>query len=146
MISSYLSTSLIGVGVTQLVLGMAHVFFKGYFKWKEELAGVNLLTRQIFYVHTFFIAFVVSLFGLLTILCYEEMLTGSKLALFITALLFLFWAARLIFQFWVYSPALWRGQSFRTAMHILFSLLWIWMVVTYGSVLYYQVFHNINSI
>ena len=144
MISTYLSNSLIGVGIAQIILGTIHVFFKSYFKWKEELAAVNLLTRQIFYVHTFFIAFVVSLFGLLTVCCYEELLKGSKLALVVTALLFLFWTARLIFQFWVYSPKLWRGQPFRTAMHVLFSLLWLWMVVTYGGVLYYQVGTVVN--
>lgn len=146
MISTYLSSSLIGVGMAQIVLGIAHVFFKSYFKWKEELSSVSLLTRQIFYVHTFFIAFVVSLFGLLTVFCYEELIAGSKLALLVTALLFLFWTARLIFQFWVYSPKLWRGQPFRTAMHILFSLLWIWMTTTYGTLLYFQIIHNINSI
>lgn len=143
MISTYLSNSLIGVGIAQIILGIIHVFFKGYFKWKEEMAMVKLLTRQIFYVHTFFIAFVVGLFGLLTICCYEDLLTGSKLAMVVTALLFLFWTARLVFQFFVYSPKLWRGQAFRTAMHVFFSLLWIWMVVTYGTLLYVQMFDSL---
>lgn len=133
--TTYLSSSLIGVGIAQIVLGIAHAFFNGYFKWKQELSAVTLLTRQIFYVHTFFIAFVVGLFGLLTLCCYEELLSGSRLALLVTGLLFLFWTARLIFQFWVYSPKHWRGQPFRTVMHVLFSLLWVWLVATYGGVL-----------
>ena len=99
---NYVSYSLIGVGVTQILLGIMHIFFKSYFNWKEDLAGVTLLTRQIFYVHTFFIAFVVSLFGLFTIFCHEELLVGSKMAMVVAALFFLFWGARLVFQFLVY--------------------------------------------
>ena len=138
MMNSLLSSSLIGVGIAQVILGFAHAFFKKYFNWDQELKPVNLLTRQIFYVHTFFIAFVVVLFGVLTIVCYQELLVPSKMALIITALLFLFWTVRLIFQFLVYSSKLWQGDPFRTVMHILFSLLWIWLTATYGFLFYLQ--------
>ena len=33
-----------------------------------------------------------------------------------------FWGIRLAIQFVGYSPALWRGKTFETTMHVLFSL------------------------
>lgn len=44
------------VGVLLVLLGLSHALFNRYFGWAQELAGVSLLTRKIFFVHTFFIA------------------------------------------------------------------------------------------
>ena len=44
------------VGLLLILLGLSHAFFNLYFGWQQELASVSLLTRQIFFVHTFFIA------------------------------------------------------------------------------------------
>jgi hypothetical protein len=43
------------VGILLVLLGLSHVFFNRYFGWERELADVSLLTRQIFFVHSFFI-------------------------------------------------------------------------------------------
>ena len=43
------------VGILLVLLGLSHAFFNRYFGWERELAGVSLLTRQIFFVHSFFI-------------------------------------------------------------------------------------------
>jgi hypothetical protein len=36
---------------------LLHLAFPRYFRWKEETAGLSLMTRQVLHVHTFFIAF-----------------------------------------------------------------------------------------
>jgi hypothetical protein len=42
-----------------------------------------------------------------------------------------FWFFRLLAQFFAYDSAIWRGNPFRTRMHITFSTLWIYVTATY---------------
>jgi hypothetical protein len=43
----------------------------------------------------------------------------------------IFWAVRLVVQFFVYSSKLWKGKSFETGVHIVFSIFWIYLVVIF---------------
>jgi succinate-acetate transporter protein len=43
----------------------------------------------------------------------------------------IFWTVRLFVQFFGYSPKLWKGRSFETTVHIVFSLFWIYLVVVF---------------
>ena len=111
------------VGSLLIALSLMHIILPKYFKWVEELALLSLITRQIFYVHTFFIAFTVLLMGLLCIK-YSSQLVYDPFGRVITLGLFGFWLTRLIFQFLVYSPKVWRGKKFETVVHIVFAITW----------------------
>jgi hypothetical protein len=39
-------------------------------------------------------------------------------------------------QLFVYSPRVWRGHSFYTAMHVLFTVLWTYVAGTYAGALW----------
>lgn len=110
------------VGSLLILLSLMHIIIPKYFKWEQELTSLSLITRQILYVHTFFIAFVVLLMGLLC-LSYSHELVYDPFGKVISMGLFGFWLTRLIFQFLVYSPKVWRGKSFETAMHVLFAVI-----------------------
>lgn len=110
-------------GFVLIALGLFHVFFPKYFKWKEEFSRVSMINRQIMYVHSFFIAFVVVLIGLLCVTSATDLLKtplGKKISLGIS----IFWITRLFIQFFGYSTSLWKGKTFETGIHILFSILW----------------------
>lgn len=111
------------VGSLLIALSLMHIILRKYFKWEQELAPLSLITRQIFYVHTFFIAFIVLLMGLLCI-GYSNELVYDPFGRVITLGLFGFWLTRLIFQFLVYSPNVWRGKRFETVMHVVFAITW----------------------
>lgn len=49
------------VGLLLVGLGIAHGFFDRHFGWRRELSKVSLFTRQVFYVHHFFIALIVAM-------------------------------------------------------------------------------------
>lgn len=111
-------------GFVLIALGLFHVFFPKYFKWKEEFSKVSTINRQMMYVHSFFIAFVVVLIGLLCVTSATDLLTtplGKRISLGIS----IFWITRLFIQFFGYSTSLWKGKTFETCIHILFSILWI---------------------
>lgn len=114
------------IGVLLMTLASIHIFFPKYFNWKEELKALTLINRQMMTVHTFFIAFVVFLIGLLC-LSYATDLTQTKLGKIISLGLGIFWATRLIFQLFVYSTKLWKGKTFETTIHIVFTIFWIYL-------------------
>jgi hypothetical protein len=113
------------VGSLLIALSLMHIIIPKYFKWEQELTSLSLITKQILYVHTFFIAFVVLLIGLLC-LAYSHELVYDSFGKVISLGLFGFWLTRLIFQFFVYSPKVWRGKRFETAMHVVFSITWFY--------------------
>lgn len=114
------------IGALLLVLSLLHLGFPHRFHWREELATLSLLNRQIMQVHTFFIGFTLFLMGLLCLFCAPD-LVATALGKTICRGLGIFWSVRLLFQFFVYSPRLWRGKIFETGVHILFSLLWLYL-------------------
>jgi hypothetical protein len=114
------------VGTVLILLAFMHVALPKYFKWNEQVNTLTLITKQILYVHTFFIALTVLLIGLLC-LNFADDLTHTALGRYICLGLFTFWFARLLFQFFVYSPKVWRGKKFETVFHILFSILWTYL-------------------
>ena len=113
------------VGSLLILLSLMHIIIPKYFKWERELTSVSLITKQILYVHTFFIAFIVLLMGLLC-LNYSHQLVYDAFGRIISLGLFGFWLTRLIFQFLVYSPKVWRGKRFETVMHVVFAATWLY--------------------
>jgi hypothetical protein len=119
------------IGSSMVVLAIIHVVFPKRFKWDEELKKLSLINRQLMEVHTFFIALVVMLNGLLLLTCAEQLVDQSRLARAVVIGLVIFWGCRLGFQFFVYRPELWKGKRFETVMHIFFSVLWTYYVATF---------------
>jgi hypothetical protein len=111
------------IGIIQIALALVHGIFPRYFGWRGELAPLSLINRQMMYVHTFFIALTVGLLGLLCLSSAPE-LVQTPLGRRLSVGMAVFWGIRLVCQFFVYSPALWRGKRLETAVHILFAGLW----------------------
>lgn len=119
------------IGVVLIALALVHIIFPKYFNWKEEMRDLSLINRQMFLVHTFFIAFVVFLMGLLCLLYHVE-LVGTSFGHVISMGLAIFWGVRFIFQIAVYSSQLWKGKLFETIIHILFTFIWAYFTVIFG--------------
>lgn len=118
------------IGALFIILAMIHIPFPQYFKWNEELNGLSLINKQMMKTHTFFIALMVFLMGILCLTNYHEMI-GTPIGRKITFGLGIFWLFRLVFQFFVYSPKLWKGKTFETIIHIVFSAFWIYITVVF---------------
>jgi hypothetical protein len=113
-------------GVLLMILALLHLFFPNYFNWKQELRPLNLINRQMMYVHAFFIALSVLLMGLLCLTSAIELTTtafGKRISLGLS----IFWALRLFIQFFGYSSLLWKGKVPETIVHVLLSMLWIYL-------------------
>jgi len=123
------------VGVLLMVLGLSHVFFNRYFGWDVELTRVSLFTRRVFFVHTFFIAMTVTMMGAFCAVYAGALVEPQVLSRAILAGMVVFWGSRLVAQFTAYESAIWRGDRFRTRMHVAFSILWVYVTGTFGIAL-----------
>ena len=121
------------IGVLLIALALLHMIFPKYFNWEKELKSLSLINRQMMTIHTFFIALVVFLMGLLCLTSSTDLI-DTTLGKRISLGLGIFWAARLFIQFFGYSSALWKGRKFQTTMHILFSLLWIYLTIIFFTI------------
>ena len=114
------------IGVVLMALALIHIIFPKYFNWEEELKSLSLMNKQMMTVHTFFIALTVFLMGLLCLISTNELIE-TKLGKTICLGFGIFWTIRLFIQFFIYSPKLWRGKTFETIVHIVFSFLWFYL-------------------
>ena len=121
------------IGLLLTMLAFVHIIFPRYFNWKEQLAPLSLINRQMMQVHTIFIAFTVLLIGLLCMSSAHDLVT-TELGRRITLGLGCFWAVRFIFQLFVYSSELWKGKRFETTVHIVFTLFWLYMTAVFFGI------------
>ena len=113
-------------GSLLIILAILHFIFPKYFNWKEEFSSVSVINRQMMYIHSYFIAFIVFLIGLLCLAEWSELLTGT-LGKRISLVLGIFWMVRLYVQVFGYSSRIWRGKAFETIVHILLLLFWTYV-------------------
>jgi len=124
------------IGILLIALALIHIPFPKYFNWGKELKSLSLINRQMMSTHTFFISLTVFLIGLLCLTSSVELIEtnlGNKIVLGLG----IFWVIRLFFQFFVYSPKLWKRKRFETSIHILFSI-----VRTYLSIVFFIIYFN----
>ena len=126
-------------GLLLLTLAALQPAIAKYLGWKEELAGVSLFTRQVFFVHAGFITLILVQFGVLSLMFPQTLIERTTLARLVLAGFVMFWGLRLVAQHFIYSPKVWRGDRFRTAMHVVFSGLWIYLVAVYAVALWFQI-------
>lgn len=118
------------IGVLLIILSFVHVIFPRYFNWSKELVSLSPVNRQMMYIHTFFIALVVFLIGVLCLTSSGELLStvlGKKVVLGFG----IFWLIRLFMQFFGYSSNLWKGKFMETVVHIVFSLFWTYLSIIF---------------
>jgi hypothetical protein len=71
--------------------------------WRASLEKLDGLSRQLVWVHGAFIVLVIIGFGLLSVLFANDLVNGTPLARAVCLFIALFWAARLIVQFFVFD-------------------------------------------
>lgn len=119
------------IGGLFILLAFIHIVFPKYFKWKQDLAPLTLINRQMMYVHVFFIALAIFLLGILCVSS-SSMLLNTPFGKRISLGLAIFWAARLAVQFFGYSRELWKDKPFETGVHVLFSIFWAYLSIIFA--------------
>lgn len=118
------------IGFSLVGLAFVHIGFPARFEWKKELQDVSLINRQMMYIHTLFIGLMLLLVGILCLTSASD-LVQTPLGKRVCAGLSIFWGIRLYVQFFGYSSKLWRGKTFETVMHIVFSVYWSYLTAVF---------------
>lgn len=126
-----LSLRLAGVGL--IVLAWAHLPMARRLKWGDESRRMSAVNASIFQVHALFIAVMLVIMGLPCLLAPDVWLEPSRAGAWWSWSFAGFWAIRCYCQWFVYGSDLWRGRRLETAMHLLFSVVWVALTTLFGA-------------
>jgi hypothetical protein len=107
----------------QLAIAILNLFLVRLLDWKEDVARLPLLMREVFHVHGWFISVTLALFGVMTWRFAGEM-HSNPACRWLAAGIGIFWALRSVLQTTYYSSSHWRGQTGRTLIHITLLLIY----------------------
>jgi hypothetical protein len=125
------------VGIVMAWLVVVNLYVPWRFHWREEMARLSLLNRQIFQAHSMFLILTLGLLAALLLACGPDLLEPTGLARAILIGLTIFWGTRMLMQWFYYSPATWRGNPLHTAMHYAFSAMWIYITGVFGTAFWF---------
>lgn len=123
-------------GLVMASLVVVNLFVPSRFHWREEMARLSLVNRQIFQVHTVFLVLILALFSILLLTCARELLEPTRLSRAMLLGLTIFWGLRMVVQWCFYSSELWRGHRFNTIVHVAFSVLWVYLTSVFAAALW----------
>ncbi|KOY85255.1 hypothetical protein AD998_02975 [bacterium 336/3] len=86
-------------GIGHIVLSLASLAIPKFLKWKEELAPLQKLLRQMFWTYAGYILVINFCFGLVSVFGAVELLNTSFLAKCVTFFIAIYWLARVLIQF-----------------------------------------------
>jgi hypothetical protein len=96
--------------LVQLAIALANFVLPGKLQYRQNLARLAPIVRQIFVVHSGYIVGIVMLFAALTLGFASELASGRGLGRFLAASLSLFWFCRIPLQLFYYDPVLRRAN------------------------------------
>jgi hypothetical protein len=102
--------------------------------WKEDLAKLTSFNRKLMWVHGGFAIYTIISFGVLTLALHDEMLRGGRAGVAVAAFIGIYWLLRVAVDFTYYEHADWpKGKEFVVG-HVLLTLLFVFLFVTYLGV------------
>ena len=128
----HLPTLLLIAGFGHFAILIASALVPETLNWRQELARLGALTRQIVWVHGIFIVLVIIGFGVISIVNARPLSDGSAISRSVCGFVAVFWAARLVVQFLVFDakPHLTTGVL-RWGYHGL-TVMFAYFVLVYG--------------
>ena len=117
-------------GLVQVAIAFTNFFLPRKLKYRENLARVSPIIRQIFVVHSIYIVGVVLLFAAVTFGFAGELAGGRGLGRFLAVAIALFWLVRAPVQLFYYDAALRKENRWGD---VAFTLGALFLAATYGA-------------
>ena len=119
-------------GWSQVVLILGSLGIPHVLGWREKLAPVSTLTRQMFLVYSLYIWSTNLCFGLLSALGAPLLLDGSPLAACVTGFILGYWLLRMAIQWLYFDISEIPMTAFNTAARWLLEVLFLGLTGIYG--------------
>ncbi len=119
-------------GILHFSILAASVQIPRVLNWEKELAKLHPFLRQLFWVYGVFVVLTIIGFGTISLLCKQELLSGTLLGRSFCGFVATFWIARLVVQFFVFdSRPFLTNWYYKTGYHSL-TLAFITLTAIYG--------------
>jgi hypothetical protein len=125
-----LRVCLLAAGCIQVVIVLANFYLPGKLRYRENMARVAPIIRQVFFVHASYIVGIVLLFAVLTFVFAGELASGRGLGRFLAVAMCVFWLVRVPVQMFYYDGSLRRANRLGDAA-MLAALAFL--AATYGA-------------
>ena len=126
-----LTLGLYGAGIAHFGILIASGTAPKALDWKDNLAGLPPLLRQMFWVYGVFIVLVIISFGVITLGFAPELAKGSSLARSVSGMIAVFWVTRLAVQFFVFDPKPWLTTTFYKIGYHGLTVVFIYLSIIY---------------
>ena len=121
-------------GVLHFGILIASALVPQVLDWKSTLNQLSPLFRQLVWVHGIFIVLVIIGFGVLSLCFANEIAAGTPLARGISALIAIFWGARLVVQFFVFDASAYLTNRFLKVGYHSLTVAFVYLTITYAWV------------
>jgi hypothetical protein len=119
-------------GLLHFVILIASGLTPRLLDWRTNLAALHPFLRRLFWVYGSFIVLVIISFGTLTLLRIDELSSATPLARSVSAIIAIFWLARLAVQFFVFDARPFLTTAFRRVGYHGLTFLFTALVFIYG--------------
>ncbi len=115
-------------GGLQLMTAVANFFLPSMLQYRENLAKVSPIIREIFTIHALYIVLVLIGFGLVCLLFPQDLCGASPLGKFLCGFLAVFWGLRVPIQVFYYDPAVKKEHPWGA---LLFGAVFLYLALTF---------------
>ena len=129
-----LQSSIQLAGALQLITAAANFFLPAKLHYRENLAKVSPIIRQIFTVHSIYIVLVLVGLGLICLLFPNDLCGASALGRFLCGFLAIFWGLRVVLQFCYYDSAVKKEHPFGA---MFFGSVFLYLAVAFTTATFF---------
>lgn len=126
-------------GVSMVCLALAHLSFSRMLNWREDLRKLTAINRQVFIVHTVFLAIGILMLGVDCIFFSQTLTDRSQLAMVATASFAMCWFSRLVCQLFIFTGPISENSKLEAVLRICGTSLWTFYTALFTSAFLYQI-------
>lgn len=119
-------------GGVQLAILAASASVPRVFDWRKNLRGLDPFLRKLFWVYGVFIVMVIIAFGVLTLRHAPVMAAGDPLARWVCGVIAIFWAARLLVQWFVFDAERFLTRWWLRAGYHALTVAFFYLIAVYS--------------
>ncbi len=135
---AWMQTAIVAAGVGQLIVALGSLRIPFVLRWREDVASLRPLTRQVFWTYAGYIWATNVSFGVVSLIGSAWLLDGSPLAAAVTGFVTLYWLARIVIQFTYFD----RSDAPSGALFVVAEIGLVAMFVAFTAVYGYAVVLN----
>ncbi len=119
-------------GLVHFAILIASALTPGVLEWRRHLATLPPLLRQLFWVYGSFIVLVIVSFGIISLTNADALASGDPLARSVSAVIAVFWAARLAVQWFVFDATPFLANALLKLGYHALTVAFITLTLIYG--------------